>query len=191
MLYSCFLSNNNNHTIFTELRQFQNRRPTKDDVVKLLSENGWSNCIIPRGLKSWKPRETRQSKKSDPATDRCLTQEWPGLCIVQNETRGRVVCTTQPFQQGDIVTDYHGEVLHYGDGLKRQGNVEEGGFIMFLKEQGIAIDATKEEYICHPGKPLYGWRFISHSKKGKRTNLMPKMTMVNECMRCFCGCQQN
>lgn len=170
---------NNNFATVVELRQFQKHSPAKDEVGKLLSEYGWSASILPIVLKSWKPKESRQDKKCHSGKEMCLTQEWPGLCIVRNETRGRVVCTSKTFDKGDIVTDYHGEVLTYEDGLQRQGKVKEGGFIMFLKQQGIAIDASKEECSCHPGKLLYG-RFISHSKKGKRTNLIPRKINIDK-----------
>lgn len=157
---------------------FPRRRPRRAEISKILDENNWPPSLLPKVIQKWAPTSGRQNTGGPTITleDRVAQQNWPGLCIGRNQ-RGNVIFTGKAFRKGEIVLDYHGEMMSFNEGLKRQNEVTEDGYIFFLRHKDLAIDASKEHCKCHPQTILYG-RLISHSRKGKRMNLKPEAITI-------------
>ncbi|XP_056123945.1 uncharacterized protein LOC130102073 [Rhinichthys klamathensis goyatoka] len=139
---------------------FSLRRPSATKVARLIGQEGWTtNCPKAEEVVSmWKPA-SKQKVETDPYVHHCVAEQaWTGLAIKDfGPPKGLGVVATRNFASGDIVCDYHGNVI----------TASEGRSIM---------EDLNGEAGCHPLIDTFGRR-INHSSKS--ANVKPircKMT---------------
>ncbi|XP_056147494.1 histone-lysine N-methyltransferase set-1-like [Lampris incognitus] len=125
---------------------------------------------------------TRSPSRGNQPKIRCLLPEsgilsvsqlWKGLEIKSIPDKGRGVFTRRAFKMGEVVCDYHGDLLTAAQGQAVHESTigEETGYMyFFLNEDGekMCIDAH-QKCQCHPDIDVKG-RLINHSRK---PNLKP------------------
>jgi len=136
-----------------------------DEVLKNWAPSGAVDCIM----------DSKEMKKM------VTTQQWRGLHIQDFEGKGRGVIVTRRFEAGEVVCDYHGDVITFAEGQKvhKATTEKETGYMFFFKDQkgrSMCIDAHSETCDCHPGMQTFG-RLINHSKK--RANVKPRYFSVD------------
>lgn len=83
---------------------------------------------------------------------------------------------TRNFSKGDILCDYHGNILTSVQGKKKLQVHQDGdpGYLFFFGDK--CIDAQEDQCECHPDTHTLG-RLINHSKK--KYNLKPIHCVLN------------
>ncbi|XP_041863367.1 uncharacterized protein LOC121653764 isoform X2 [Melanotaenia boesemani] len=155
------------------LGRFVARKPSAGKVQRVIDSNGWTtNCPKPKEiLRLWKPGARTQIQEDKHVLNGVSTQTWRGLAIKDfGGEKGKGVVTTCRFSRGDIVCDYHGELVTAAVGRKRLEETQPGqaGYMFFFG--GKCIDAQSERCSCHSDKDTFGRR-INHSSK--KANLKP------------------
>ncbi|XP_047009713.1 uncharacterized protein LOC108261300 [Ictalurus punctatus] len=158
---------------------FGPRLPSEEEVSKWISGRGW-RINIPKAaqfIKEWKPPGSVNTAM-DAIQIRTLTrtQKWKGLLVTEIEGKGKGVIATRSFLAGEVVCDYHGQVVTASEGHSTHSTVSaEDGVRMFFFEnmngQSMCIDAHSPCCECHPNQQTFG-RLINHSRK--RCNLRPR-----------------
>lgn len=93
------------------------------------------------------------------------------------------VVATREFASGDIVCDYHGNVITASEGRSMMADLNgEAGYLFFFKsgDKSLCVDAQTFPCSCHPQMDTFGRR-INHSSKA--ANIKPfgcKMTLNGE-----------
>ena len=109
-------------------------------------------------------------------SQRCKTQQWPGICLAKMSQYGRCVIATQNFSKDDILMDYHGEVylnISFNQVLEKEGVEQEFVLEVISGSQKTIIDATKEICSLHPSVRCPG-RLANHSQlKTNAANMKP------------------
>jgi len=82
--------------------------------------------------------------------------------------------------KGDVICDYHGQLISESEGKNRMEEQQEGmSFLFFIKGKGgvkLCIDAQTFPCQCHPDKDTFG-RCMNHS--GKAFNVKPVVFRLN------------
>lgn len=159
------------------LMDYPHRKPSEARVRYKMQREGWT-CNAPKVeeiLAVWKSKGG--SVLADPnIMQAVLDQKWKGLAITDlGPPKGKGVVATMPFQVGDVVCDYHGELVTEAEGRQRQSQVPDGTdmyFFYFKSHNGtkMCLDAQKFPCFCHPDIDTFGRR-INHS--GKNFNVKP------------------
>lgn len=95
-------------------------------------------------------------------------QSWPGLCDVDMGPQiGRAVIATSTFSQGDVVVDYHGDVI-FNTSLNQylhENPVRRPEYILEVRNSPRRlIDASFENCPNHPNRRCYG-RLLNHKEE--------------------------
>ncbi|XP_056157392.1 uncharacterized protein LOC130131646 isoform X5 [Lampris incognitus] len=151
----------------------QRHCPSKKRIERFFLQQGWKHALpnIDQITQSWKPAE---DPLSSPRIRRLVSsQRWKGLEIKSIPDKGRGVFTRRAFKMGEVVCDYHGDLLTAAQGQAVHESTigEETGYMyFFLNEDGekMCIDAH-QKCQCHPDMDVKG-RLINHSRK---PNLKP------------------
>ncbi|XP_050973473.1 N-lysine methyltransferase KMT5A [Labeo rohita] len=108
-------------------------------------------------------------------------QCWKGLQLMDREGKAPRVVTSRPFACGEVICDFHGQLISRNEGLEiQQNNEAQAGHLFFFTSkngQVMCLDAHEERCECHPNKTTFG-RQIKHS--AKRTNLSPRLHFVED-----------
>lgn len=149
-----------------------------------IKSRGWKNNV-PRAssiVKDWKPSGNMQDVINSKRIKKLIkTQKWRGLLVRDIGGENQGVVTTRDFQQGEVVCDYHGNVVTVkeDESIHTTSSVEETGYMFFYNKKGLTmcIDAHQEHCDCHPEKQTVG-RLINHSRK--HPNLKPRLYTITD-----------
>ncbi|XP_056003622.1 uncharacterized protein LOC130049707 [Ostrea edulis] len=113
------------------------------------------------------------------------SQEWPNVVITQDEVKGKCLTTgSRKIFKGQIVCDYHGEIISHKEGGKRLNSYNEGApagnYFYFYRHSNkrLCVDAAKLPCPCHPKKKTTSGRLINHSAKSP--NLQTQIRVLND-----------
>ncbi|XP_051809492.1 uncharacterized protein LOC110945292 isoform X2 [Acanthochromis polyacanthus] len=157
--------------------QFPRRLPTESRVAGWISKQGWKRNIpsASKILEAWQPTGDFQDIPTSAAIRKLVSsQRWKGLVISHIEGKGRAVLTTRSFKAGEVLCDYHGEVVT-SDQTHAATSLKETDFMFFYKNgagEKFCIDAHLDKCPCHPDRETFG-RLINHSRK--RPNIRPRL----------------
>uniref|UniRef100_A0A672HXF2 SET domain-containing protein n=1 Tax=Salarias fasciatus TaxID=181472 RepID=A0A672HXF2_SALFA len=107
-------------------------------------------------------------------------EEW-GLALDDIDGKGKGVRTTRIFRAGEVLCDYHGEVVteEEGQNIHDSTEAQETGYMFFYKRptgEKMCIDAHLHKCCCHPDRQTFGRR-INHSRK--HANIRPRLFRLN------------
>ncbi|CAJ0964350.1 unnamed protein product [Ranitomeya imitator] len=153
--------------------------PSRKQLSNYVKGQGWKTNVptIVEVMRAWKP--PMQRKQNDfPEEIKALvrTQKWKGLVIIEDSSKGgHTVKTTHAFKKGEVVCDYHGELMGSKEGEELQRSLTGISYIYFFEHKGqkLCINATNVPCDCHPDMPSTFGRMINHL--GKVNNLKPKV----------------
>ncbi|XP_057693449.1 uncharacterized protein LOC130916608 [Corythoichthys intestinalis] len=163
------------------LARFSRRLPSESRIEKWLARQGWvKNTPSPQDiLRTWKPSgDVEDIQSSAPIRKLVKSQKWKGLRVEPvARPKQRGVFAARPFQAGEVVCDYHGQVVTRVEGQKihQEMTEEDTGYMFFFTnkdKQQMCIDAHLETCPCHPGRQTFG-RLINHSRK--KFNIRPRV----------------
>uniref|UniRef100_W5LVB1 SET domain-containing protein n=1 Tax=Lepisosteus oculatus TaxID=7918 RepID=W5LVB1_LEPOC len=149
--------------------QYNRRLPTEGQVTHYIEKMGWSTNTpaVSEVLQNWKPHAEVQPNGKD-IENLVKLQTWRGLHIVDDPVKGKKVITSRCFQKGEVVCDYHGNVITETTGEALMAQMAEGemGYLFFFDgpKQKMCFDSHEEHCTCHP----YG-----HKHSNKKANLRP------------------
>ncbi|KAG2465332.1 KMT5A methyltransferase, partial [Polypterus senegalus] len=162
------------------LSSFCRRQPTLHHIEKRKGQQEWTTNI-PSATKineMWKPEGSMEEMPRDKYIQRYVSNmNWKGLVVRDIiPDKGRGVYTSRRFQKGEVVCDYHGEIISRKKGELKMKNVEAGemGYLYFCKnarQEAFCINTQTFPCPCHPDMEMSG-RLINHSSK--RANLLPQ-----------------
>ncbi|XP_040282512.1 uncharacterized protein LOC120996578 [Bufo bufo] len=139
--------------------------PDKKQVLAYVKQQGWTSNIPKTSdvLEAWRPQKTRRKEENlQNFESKVESQEWTGLAMVEEETKGGYsIKTTQAFKKGDVVCDYHGVLMDVQKTLKD----DEGCLFFSVKGKKMCLNATKAPCGCHPHMPSTFGRLVKHSCK--------------------------
>ncbi|KAM4035015.1 uncharacterized protein ACNLHF_021720 [Anomaloglossus baeobatrachus] len=156
--------------------------PSSKDLARYVKGKAWRTNVpyIEEVKRAWKPPMPRKKTHfTEEIKDLVRTQKWKGLIIMEDSSKGgHTVKTVRAFNRGEVVCDYHGEVM---DGKKAENTYRSltgKPYMYFFGNKGykLCINATNAPCNCHPDMPSTFGRMINHSCK--MDNLKPK---VQEC----------
>ncbi|KAG2469435.1 KMT5A methyltransferase, partial [Polypterus senegalus] len=156
-------------------------KPSLETFQRKIERQGWeSNCPKAGEIVSlWKPASKNEVEEDRKISRTVQHLRWRGLHIKDfGSEKGFGVFATRRFSKGDIVCDYHGQVVTKGGGLRLvHSKTDEMGCVFFYKSGDtiMAIDAQTHPCQCHPDVDIIGRR-INHSRK--RFNLKPKLNQA-------------
>ncbi|XP_053531061.1 N-lysine methyltransferase KMT5A-A-like [Ictalurus punctatus] len=153
---------------------------SEEKVSKWISDRGWRSNIpsAAQFVDEWKPHGSVDTALDAKQIRRLTrTQRWKGLIVTEDGGKGKGVIATRRFLAGEVVWDYHGQVVTASEGHSTHSTVsaEDGVHIFFFFEnmngQAMCSDAHSPCCECHPDRQTFG-RLINHSRK--RCNLRPR-----------------
>ncbi|XP_031698496.1 N-lysine methyltransferase KMT5A-like [Anarrhichthys ocellatus] len=128
----------------------------------------------------WKPASRENVESDKHVLKSVASQMWKGVTIKKfGGEKGLGVVATRQFSRGDIICDYHGEVITAKKGNKKIEAVTDNAAYMFFftfREKHLCIDAQTHPCKCHPELETVG-RLINHSSK--RPNLKPLQCLLH------------
>ncbi|XP_044142501.1 uncharacterized protein LOC122932259 isoform X2 [Bufo gargarizans] len=152
--------------------------PNKKQVLAYVKQQGWTSNIPKTSdvLEAWRPHKTRRKEENlQNFESKVESQEWTGLAMVEEETKGGYsIKTTQAFKKGDVVCDYHGVLMDVQKTLKD----DEGCLFFSVKGKKMCLNATKAPCGCHPHMPSTFGRLVKHSCK--KDNLKAVLKYVQD-----------
>ncbi|XP_044143056.1 uncharacterized protein LOC122932613 isoform X2 [Bufo gargarizans] len=152
--------------------------PNKKQVLAYVKQQGWTSNIPKTSdvLEAWRPHKTRRKEENlQNFESKVESQEWTGLAMVEEETKGGYsIKTTQAFKKGDVVCDYHGVLMDVQKTLKD----DEGCLFFSVKGKKMCLNATKAPCGCHPHMPSTFGRLVKHSCK--KDNLKAVLEYVQD-----------
>ncbi|KAI4798096.1 hypothetical protein KUCAC02_023590 [Chaenocephalus aceratus] len=138
----------------------QGNRPTEAAVQRVLGKERWTTnrpCVEDL-LKAWVPPQ-QVAGDYQHLLPCLLQQSWKGLSLKDfGQAKGKGVVATMPFSKGEVVCDYHGELISNSVGNQR----EQSGYLFFFGKR-FCIDATTFPCGCHPEQDTFG-RMLNHSR---------------------------
>ncbi|MBN3318784.1 KMT5A methyltransferase, partial [Atractosteus spatula] len=158
--------------------------PTERQVTCYIQKMGWSanTSTASDVLEKWKPN--LELPPNDNEIKKLVKrQSWKGLHIVVDPVKGKKVVTSRRFQKGEVVCDFHGEVITKTAAEALMEQMPEGGmrYLFFFDGpvQKMCIDARGEHCTCHPDKETIG-RQIHFSKKKDNIRPVLETFIINE-----------
>ncbi|KAM3931092.1 uncharacterized protein RB166_004596 [Leptodactylus fuscus] len=159
--------------------------PTEMQVSEYIKEQGW-DTNVPRAsdiVQVWWSLDCQRKQNSQQYIEAMVqSQEWRGLVIMEDHNNGRhSLKTTQIFEKGDFVCDYHGVLMEEKDEEEIQKSLDdEMRYILFFEEKGKkrCLNAVKAPCECHPHMASTFGRLINHSHK--QGNVRPVLKYVQD-----------
>ncbi|XP_073416500.1 uncharacterized protein [Dendrobates tinctorius] len=153
--------------------------PSRKQLSNYVKGQRWKTNVptIVEVTRAWKPpRKRKQNDFSEEIKDLVRTQKWKGLVIIEDSSKGgHTVKTTHAFKKGEVVCDYHGELMGCKKGEELHRSLTGMSHIYFFEHKGqkLCINATKVPCDCHPDMPSTFGRMINHLET--IDNLKPKV----------------
>ncbi|KAL3831187.1 hypothetical protein ACJMK2_044776 [Sinanodonta woodiana] len=156
---------------------FPRSRPSEAQIDSFLKEKGWTQKrILNDVLKRWQPSDRRcattqrQTNLENEWTECIKQQKWTKIIVrrADDPSMGNGVFAREPIAKGEVVCDYHGDLVSHAEGLERYHTYPENinHFMMFFELGGIkyCIDSNTD-CKCHnaSSKKTKG-RLVNHSK---------------------------
>ncbi|KAK9535941.1 hypothetical protein VZT92_005775 [Zoarces viviparus] len=164
------------------LSLFQMRKPSAGSVSRAIAKEGWqsNHPSADEVVKMWRPASREDVEGDKHVINSVVRQKWKGVSIKNfSGEKGLGVVATRQFARGDILCDYHGEVITAQEGNeKMELIIDEAGYMFFFnfREKHLCLDAQSEYCKCHPQLETVG-RLINHSSK--RPNVKPAACLLN------------
>ncbi|XP_029903855.1 uncharacterized protein LOC115356767 [Myripristis murdjan] len=164
------------------LSKFRHRQPTQRQFDRCVEGMKWetNKPKYPTVLKLWTPPRKEDMASNKKLIRSVMTQRWKGLSIKDfGGDKGKGVIANRRFVKGEIVCDYHGNVIQASEGRAMLGAHEDGMcYLFFFKdgERDLCIDAQTFPCSCHKDLDTVGRR-INHSSK--KPNLKPVHVLLN------------
>ncbi|XP_056312301.1 uncharacterized protein LOC130223480 [Danio aesculapii] len=166
------------------LEHFAGQQPSESKINRWMDKQGWTSNVPQASvvLKQWKPVARLDSVIDSSFVHKMiLSQRWKGLTVRPVPDKGDGVFTKKPFQIGEVVCEYHGQLVSHEDGMAivSTSGIRPGHLFFYKNKQheAMCIDAHEESCQCHPMKFNYG-RLIRHSSK--RANIRPRLYVLND-----------
>ncbi|CAL9682354.1 unnamed protein product [Knipowitschia caucasica] len=178
--YSLFYTNNNNSKITPQGKQQKRgvnkneRRSATKSASKRNSQNRKVTDYYPIRRSSRKSKTELQCEQNKIIDELVVKGIEEGMEVREIDGKGRAVFSTQNFQKGEYVVEYHGDLLQITDAKKREAeyalNPATGCYMYYFQYlcKTYCVDATKET-----GRM---GRLINHSKNG---NCQTKLHDIN------------
>ncbi|XP_034025435.1 N-lysine methyltransferase KMT5A [Thalassophryne amazonica] len=161
------------------ISHFNRRLPSTSRVAAWIARQGWRSNIpvADTVLKAWKPSGSMEDMPTSKHIRRLISnQKWKGLALKDIEGKGKGVVAARRFVAGEVVCDYHGQVVTGAEGeeIHKNTNEEDTAFMFFYTKDGqrMCFDAHASTCTCHPDQQPFG-RMISHSRK--KANVRPRL----------------
>ncbi|XP_034549552.1 uncharacterized protein LOC117820035 [Notolabrus celidotus] len=158
------------------LSKFKHRQPTEKQFNKCVERMNWkTNKPKYEALhKLWTPPQKEDITNNQKLLKSVMSQKWRGLSIKDFDgDKGKGVITNRPFVKGEIVCDYHGNIIGAAEG-RAMLEAQEGVmcYLFFFKDgqRDLCVDAQTHPCTCHADRDMVGRR-INHS--AKKPNLKP------------------
>ncbi|XP_073416803.1 uncharacterized protein [Dendrobates tinctorius] len=145
--------------------------PKEDDLKRYLNKQHWTTNLpglddVQRG---WKPKPKRGDLEHVVKLQELVKlQNWKGLVITNDRSKGEGLHTTCAFTKGDIICDYHGVLKEGDEAEKLQATVRQHECYMFffnIGEKVWCFDSREAPCSCHPHMASTFGRKINHSQK--------------------------
>ncbi|XP_047425659.1 N-lysine methyltransferase KMT5A-A [Mugil cephalus] len=155
-------------------RGVRSRKSTRGTSGRKNSQNRKVTDFYPIRRSSRKSKTELKCEQKKLLDDLILNGIEEGMEVQNIEGKGRAVFATRPFQKGDYVVEYHGDLLQITDAKKREAeyaqNPATGCYMYYFQYlcKTYCVDATKETH--RKG------RLINHSKTG---NCQTKLHDIN------------
>ncbi|KAJ8355243.1 hypothetical protein AAFF_G00079880 [Aldrovandia affinis] len=101
------------------LSHFCRRLPKEERVSAWINKQGWRTNISSAGriVSEWKPSGSVDGVMDSKRIQRLTrNQNWKGLLTKNIDGKGKGVVATRTFQAGEVVCDYHGQIVTASDG---------------------------------------------------------------------------
>ncbi|KAK7152442.1 hypothetical protein R3I93_010609 [Phoxinus phoxinus] len=148
------------------LSRFTHRKASAAEVARLIAQEGWQgNYPKPEEVvRLWRPAPP-DSIEANQVIIKCVSEQaWTGLAVKDfGDEHGLGVVATRPFSKGDVVCDFHGEVIPAAEG--RAMMMTKGLRDLFFFRAGhreLCVDG-QTPCECHPDTHPVGRR-ITHSQ---------------------------
>ncbi|XP_029904031.1 N-lysine methyltransferase KMT5A-like [Myripristis murdjan] len=128
-------------------------------------------------LKLWTPPHKEDIANNNKFIRSVMTQRWKGLSIKDfGGDKGKGVIANRRFVKGEMVCDYHGNVIQASGGRTMLGaheDIQSSCYLFFFKdgERDLCIDAQTFPCSCHKDLDIVGRR-INHSSKKPNLKLV-------------------
>ena len=180
-LYTTISSNRNLNGTFRSnnapMASNERKEPSLEINIQVQDNNPLIDAVINVSTHQQKnqPKRSNMEEREQELDHNIVSKEERGLKKIDTvDNRGRGIETTEPFDKGEYITTYHGELLEGDKGMvqHKKYSVQVGSFMFFFSLLGkkYCIDATDEN------NATYG-RLINHKRKG---NLIPKSKLINK-----------
>ncbi|CAL8236421.1 unnamed protein product [Boreogadus saida] len=160
------------------------QRPTEAKVAAVVATEDWKTNVpsLPDVLKAWVSPLKAAIEDDEGVVKSVVEQRWKGIDFKDfGEHKGRGVIATMPFSKGDVICDYHGELISEAEGKRKMDDMQEGVMCYLFFVRGrlgtkLCIDSQSFPCECHPGKDTFGRR-MNHP--GKASNVKPVVFQLN------------
>ncbi|CAL1567966.1 unnamed protein product [Knipowitschia caucasica] len=154
--YSLFYTNNNNSKITPQGKQQKRgvnkneRRSATKSASKRNSQNRKVTDYYPIRRSSRKSKTELQCEQNKIIDELVVKGIEEGMEVREIDGKGRAVFSTQNFQKGEYVVEYHGDLLQITDAKKREAeyalNPATGCYMYYFQYlcKTYCVDATKE-----------------------------------------------
>ncbi|XP_077155319.1 uncharacterized protein LOC143817716 [Ranitomeya variabilis] len=145
--------------------------PKENDLKNYLKRQHWTTNlpVLQDVQRGWKPKPKRGDPEHNIKLQEMIrSQNWNGLIITNDKTKGEGLHTTHGFTKGDIICDYHGALIAGNEAEILQSTVHENECYMFFFNIGKEVwcfDSREAPCKCHPDMPSTFGRKINHSQK--------------------------
>ncbi|XP_073498322.1 uncharacterized protein [Phyllobates terribilis] len=125
----------------TDAAEYFKRVPNKKDLSKYAKEQGWDTNVpdIKQVKSAWKPhgRRNKPNFQDEEIKELVLTQKWKGLIITEDIGKGgRTIKTISAFKKGQVICDYHGELMDHQSAEKLQIMLTGTSYMYFFQHKG-------------------------------------------------------
>ncbi len=169
---------------FFFLEHFAGQQPSESKIQAWLEKQGWKSNVPQASviLKQWKPVARLDLVIGSSFVQNMILQQcWKELTVRPVPDKGDGVFTKRPFQKGEVVCEYHGQLVSREDGvaIASTGGVCAGHLFFYKnkKKEAMCVDAHEDSCQCHPMSFNYG-RLIRHSSK--RANIRPRLFVLDD-----------
>ncbi|XP_073538457.1 uncharacterized protein [Phyllobates terribilis] len=145
--------------------------PKEEDLKRYLNKQHWKSNLpgLEDVQREWKPKPKRGDLEHVVKLQELVkSQNWKGLIIINNGSKGEGLHTTHTFTKGDVICDYHGSLIEGDKAEKLQPTVHEhecSRFVFNIGGKVWCLDAGEAPCSCHPDMPSTFGRKMNHSHK--------------------------